>query len=147
MKYGDGLIQVLTAPLIDPAAGRIDINVPDGLTLREIVGIALPALGPDDFQSLRVALVTERGSELVDPRFWSRVKPRPGVHVVIRVVPGKNALRSILSIVVAVCRLLGDHTGNRRQRRECTHHPGRDCSGKPRHQCTHSAARCEQEHS
>ena len=102
MKYGDGLIQVLTAPLIDPASGRIDINVPDGLTLREIVGIALPALGPDDFQSLRVALVTERGSELVDPRFWSRVKPRPGVHVVIRVVPGKNALRSILSIVVAV---------------------------------------------
>ena len=102
MNTGDELISVLTAPLIDPAAGRIDISVRDGLTLLEIVGIALPGLGVVDFPSLRVALVTQAGSEMIEARFWSRVRPRPGVHVVIRVVPGKNALRSILSIVVAV---------------------------------------------
>ncbi|SEB47928.1 hypothetical protein [Rhodobacter sp. 24-YEA-8] len=50
----------------------------------------------------RVVLVTARGSAVVHPERWQSVKPREGVRVVIRLVPGKNALRAVLSIVVTV---------------------------------------------
>lgn len=50
----------------------------------------------------RVVLVTARGSAVFHPERWHSVKPREGVRVVIRLVPGKNALRAVLSIVVTV---------------------------------------------
>ncbi len=96
------LIPVLAAPLFDPAAGRIDVEVSAGLTVAEIVASVLPGLSDAERPSVRVALVTRQGCAIIEPENWHRVRPRPGVHVVIRVVPGKDALRSILSIVVAV---------------------------------------------
>jgi hypothetical protein len=95
-------IPVLAAPLFDPAAGRIDVEVAAGLNVTEIVISVLPGLTEGERRSIRVALVTHEGSAIIEEANWHRVRPRPGVHVVIRVVPGRDALRSILSIVVAV---------------------------------------------
>lgn len=102
MNQTRDVIPVLAAPLFDPGAGRIDVEVVAGLTVAEIVASVLPGLRDEDRPSVRVALVTHRGSAIIEPAYWRRVRPRSGVHVVIRVVPGKDALRSILSIVVAV---------------------------------------------
>jgi hypothetical protein len=96
------IIPVLAAPLLDPGSARITMELPSGLTIAEIVNLALPRATVQDLAHARVALVTERGSVIVAPEHWARVRPRPGVHVVIRIVPGKDALRSILSVVVSI---------------------------------------------
>ncbi|RID89673.1 phage tail protein [Gemmobacter lutimaris] len=95
-------IPVTAARAIDPGFGRADLQVPPGLTLEAIVALALPGLAPEERGALRVMLVSPKGSAVIDPRFWHVVRPRDGVHVVIRLVPGDDALRSILSIVVSV---------------------------------------------
>lgn len=100
--HAPGLVPVLAAPLIDPGAGRIALDLPEGLTLAEIVRQALPGLPPADLALVRLSLVTPAGAEAIDPALWYRVRPRAGVRVVIRLLPGKNALRSILMIVVSV---------------------------------------------
>ncbi len=95
-------IHVLAAPQFDPGCGRVAIDVPHGLTVAEIVARALPAASEADLARARVALVTERGTQIVPRELWALARPRPGVRVVIRVTPGKGALRSILSIVVSI---------------------------------------------
>lgn len=102
MTVQKGLIPVLAAPMIDPAAGRIDIMMPSGSTIAEIVKAALPDLALRDQHHCRVALVSERGSVIIPADRWHRVRPAEGIRVVIRLVPGKSVLRSILMIVVAV---------------------------------------------
>lgn len=72
------------------------------LTVAEIVTRALPMATEADLGRMRVALVTDRGTQIVPHELWALARPRPGVRVVIRVTPGKGVLRSILSIVVAV---------------------------------------------
>lgn len=95
-------VPVLAAPLIDPAAGRIDLDLPAGLTVGEIVSLALPDATERDLQHLRVALVTPNGMAVIERHQWSVVRPKPGVRVVIRVVPGKQILKAVLLIVVSI---------------------------------------------
>lgn len=91
---------VLAMPCLDPGERRVELELPAGLTLREIVDRSVPGLHPDE--ELRVALVTDRGSEVILPGCWRFVRPKPGVRVVIRLVPGKDGLRTILTVVIAV---------------------------------------------
>lgn len=98
----DGIIPVLAAPYLDPGAGRVRLEVEAGQTLAGIVAIALPMAGEAELDACRVALVTPAGQEVIPRHLWSRIRPRPGVHVVIRVVPQGDTLRSVLSVVVMV---------------------------------------------
>ncbi len=95
-------IPVLAAPAIDPGSARIELTLPEGLTVAEIVATALPGATPADQARARVTLVNPEGSAVILPERWHRVRPRPGIRVVIRLVPGKGALRAVLSIVVAI---------------------------------------------
>lgn len=95
-------IPVLTSPQFDPGAGRVELTMPDGMTLAAIVKAAVPGATPADLRQCRVALVTKAGQSIIEPALWHAVRPRPGVHVVIRLIPGKNALRSVLSIVISI---------------------------------------------
>lgn len=97
-----GTIPVLAAPLLDPGAGRVDLEVPAGLTIAEIVSAALPGLPESARRRVRVTLVTDRGIQAADPAIWHLARPRPGVRVVLRMIPGEGAVKSILQIVVAV---------------------------------------------
>lgn len=101
-----GLIPVLAAPHLDPGAGRVELSLPEGLTVDEIVKAVLPAASDADRRQARVSLVTKRGAEVILPAYWHRVRPRSGVQVVIRIIAGKDALRSILSIVVSIAALI-----------------------------------------
>ncbi|SDX90573.1 Phage-related protein, tail component [Albimonas donghaensis] len=97
------LIPVTAAPLFDPAQARRELELPEGLTVAEMVAAALPALAEEDRRRLRVTLVTARGMSAPDPATWSRLRPRHGARVVIRLVPGDDpVLRSVLLIAVAV---------------------------------------------
>lgn len=99
---GSGIVPILAAPHFDPGAGRIEMEAPAGLTLAEHVALALPVATDDDLRQARVALVTAGGTEIIERKHWHRVRPRPGVRVVIRIIAGKNALRAVLSIVITV---------------------------------------------
>jgi hypothetical protein len=96
-----GLVSVLAAPAFDPGQDRITAVFPVGMTIAQIVDQVLPdrTIGRE---YIRVALVTDRGTQIVPPTIWSRAYPNAGVRVVIRVIPGKNALKSILQIVISI---------------------------------------------
>ncbi len=96
------MVPVLAAPLVDPAMGRIDLELPHGLNVAEIVQAALPRATARDIAQLRVMLVSKSGAVVIPADRWHRVRPRPGVHVVIRLIPGKNVLKSLLQIVVSI---------------------------------------------
>ncbi|SDJ65674.1 hypothetical protein SAMN04487993_11101, partial [Salipiger marinus] len=99
-------IPVLTAPLLDPGAARERLELPEGLSLAEIVTQALPGLLAEDRSQLRVMLVSPTGAAVIDPRFWHVTRPKAGVQVVIRLVPGKGGARQILLAVVSVAALM-----------------------------------------
>nr|WP_298102216.1 phage tail protein [uncultured Shinella sp.] len=96
-----GIIPIVTAPMLDAGQGRSTITLPAGGSIAEIVAHALPAFSLFR-ERVRVALVTESGSHVIPIENWARIYPNAGVTVIIRVVPGKDALRSILSIVVSI---------------------------------------------
>jgi hypothetical protein len=96
------MLTVTSAPLIDPARERQQISVPAGATIAQIIAIAMPGLTDNGLDRLRVTLVTQSGTAVVPRRHWHRVRPHAGVHVVLRLAPGKDVLRQILQIVVTI---------------------------------------------
>ncbi|WP_323010044.1 phage tail protein [Paracoccus sp. (in: a-proteobacteria)] len=96
------MIPVLAASQFDPGAGRVELILPVGLTVAQIVRQALPGATAEDLKRIRVALVSPAGSSIIAPALWHAVRPKPGARVVIRLVPGKGALRAVLSVVVAI---------------------------------------------
>ena len=96
-------LAVTTIPIaLQPDRGREEIIVPEGLTIAEIVGLALPGIAGAPLDRIRVALVLGDGMEIVPRRMWRLARPHAGVRIVIRIMPGKDGLKSILSILVAV---------------------------------------------
>ncbi|HBU15724.1 MAG: phage tail protein [Rhodobacteraceae bacterium GWE1_64_9] len=95
-------MRVIAAPLLDPGLGRVDMELPVGLTVAEVVAAALPGMAEADHAQLRVSLVDDRGAIIIDSGLWHAVRPKPGVQIVIRAIPAGDALRSILAIVVTI---------------------------------------------
>lgn len=97
-----GLVPVIAASAIDPSVGRIEMTVAVGKTIAEIVDVALPGIRHRDRLNVRVMLVDDRGSMFIGMEMWSAVRPKAGIRVVVRLVPGKDALRSVLQIAVSI---------------------------------------------
>ncbi|WP_226779499.1 host specificity protein J [Oceaniglobus trochenteri] len=96
----NGALSVITAPMLDPGQGRIETTLPAGATVSELVLAVLPGLACTE----RVRVTLSLGDRVwaVPTPLWSHVRPRPGVRVLVRVVPGDDALRTILSIAITV---------------------------------------------
>ncbi|MDF3420144.1 phage tail protein [Sulfitobacter sp. KE29] len=97
-------LTVLSAPLLDPGMGRARLEMPQGLTVAAIVAAALPGHATD-LAHLRVVLVGPTGTSAIEPQYWTQVRPKAGTQIVIRSIPGKDALRSVLLAVVSVAAL------------------------------------------
>ncbi|MDF1803008.1 phage tail protein [Thalassovita sp.] len=95
-------IHVLAATAVDPGEARVNIDLPHGLTVAEYVATALPQATEVDLGQARVSLTTAKGTAILPRQYWHQVRPRPGVRVVIRLIPGEDALRSVLQIVISV---------------------------------------------
>ncbi|MBR9840511.1 MAG: phage tail protein, partial [Rhodobacteraceae bacterium] len=96
------MTRILSAPLFDPGLAREEIELPEGLTLEQIVTHTLPGLAPADRAFVRVTLVSDQGVAVITPEWWGQVRPKPGVRVVIRLVPGNDGLRTVLLAVVSI---------------------------------------------
>ena len=94
--------KVLLAPFADPGEARTAMTMPEGLTVGEIVAAALPGATAGDLGELRVVLVSAEASRPVPQHLWSHVRPKTGIQVVLRMVPRKDGLRSILLAVVSI---------------------------------------------
>jgi len=92
---------VIVMPLFD-CGERREITISAGATIYEIVSLSLPGMTPEDALRCRVSLVSSDGSCMIEHSMWHCVKPKPGIRVMIRVVPGKGSLRAVLSIVVSI---------------------------------------------
>lgn len=97
-------VPVCAMPLLDPAVGRINIDLPAGLNVAQIIAEVLPAATEEMLDRARVWLVSNLGEMLLSEReHWGRIRPRPGVRVMIRLVPGDtDLLRSTLMIAVSI---------------------------------------------
>lgn len=94
-------IHVLAAQLVDPDLARVSFDVAHGANLRDIVSRATK-LGNIDENRIRVTIVSDRGASLIAPKMWAHCRPLPGMQVVIRSIPGRDSVRSVLLTVVAV---------------------------------------------
>lgn len=95
-------IPVIAAPVFDPDTNQMAIRIAAGATLLEIATQVLPA-PLHSYPHLRLIVMAPDGRQsVIDQNLWSHCRPKPGVTVIIRVVPGKDALRAVLSIAIMV---------------------------------------------
>jgi len=87
---------------VEPDVARLHVELPEGLTIAEIVLQVMPGLPETALDRLRVVLVTPKGEVAIRRGLWHRVRPHAGVHVILRVVSGKGALKSVLFALVAI---------------------------------------------
>lgn len=97
-----GIVPVTAAGFATPELLRDRLEMAEGLNLLEIVRAALPLLHEKDYRHLRLTLVSAKGMTVIPQTNWAKVYPHAGTHVVIRLIPGKDALRTILQILVTV---------------------------------------------
>ena len=82
-------------------AATADVEIPEGLTLAEILELVQPS------EVLREHAHIFVGAEYIPRAFWPSVRPRSGALVSIRVVPGGGRiLRTILTIGVIAATLV-----------------------------------------
>ena len=96
------LIPITRVPVVGADTKRIDLTAPPGSSIRDMIAVALPGLPESDFGLLRVSLVNDQGMMPVSHDYWPVTRPKVGTRVVIRIVPAKNALRSVLMVVVSI---------------------------------------------
>lgn len=83
---------------------RVEMEVPSGLSLAEMVALVQP------HEPLRRFCHVSIGDMAIDPRYLSRIRPREGARVTIRMLPakseggggGKNPLKTVLTIAMIV---------------------------------------------
>jgi hypothetical protein len=91
-------VSVLALPSLDATRGRIEMTVSEGITVAEMVSTMFPGVSGERMSMVRVLI----GDWAIEPKHWRRVRPKPGMTVVIRVVPQGRAIKSVLSVVVSV---------------------------------------------
>lgn len=96
IKDGEPTVGLLALPHIDPTRGRRRLDVAYGMTIAEMVVVSLPDV------KLRDRIRVTVGVHVIAPEIWHRVRPHHGATVIIRVVPGDDTLRSVLSVAVLV---------------------------------------------
>lgn len=98
----NALVPVTAMRHIDPAMARLRVELPEGMTIAQIVGQVMPGLPEAALDRVRVVLVTPKGEIAIRRGLWARVRPHAGVHVVVRLVSGKGVLKSLLTILVSI---------------------------------------------
>ncbi|MDB5618475.1 hypothetical protein [Tardiphaga sp.] len=87
--------RLLVLPHLDVSRDRKSFPVGPGTTVAAMVEMAMPGAARD---RIRVTI----GDDVVPSELWHRVRPRLGATVIIRVVPGNDTLRSVLTVAVLV---------------------------------------------
>lgn len=96
-------MSITIVPSVGPDFGRIDLNMPVGLTVAEIVPLALSGASQHTVNRARVWLINDRGEMLLADRTkWRRIRPRTGTRIVIRLVAGEMNLKNILTIAITI---------------------------------------------
>jgi hypothetical protein len=96
-------VPVCAMPSLDPAVGAIKIDAPFGHTVEALVRLVLPYASEAALDRARVWLVSNAGETLLASREkWSRIRPRKGVRVMIKMVPAGDDLRNALLIAVSI---------------------------------------------
>ncbi len=100
---GGDVVHVTLMPHFDPVEGRKRFCVPHGRTVDQIIAQALPFTCPSVLARVKVTLVQKISVMPVEPRLWRVVKPKTGVHVVIRVVPADpGSLTALVQLLTTV---------------------------------------------
>ncbi len=93
--------RLLALPYFDPER-RLEAIAPAGSSIAEIVALAIPGATEDQRALARVTI----GDSVIPIDAWGKVRPKPGVVVVVRILPGNNnVLRAALTVAVGVAAL------------------------------------------
>lgn len=97
-KFDQAVGRLIVLPHIDHMRGRSEMTVAADTTVAEMVALALPGLPQSALDRIRVTI----GEHVIAREAWRHVRPRPGSAAIIRMVPGDDNLRSVLSVAVLV---------------------------------------------
>jgi hypothetical protein len=93
-------VPILIAQAPNPALRRkTELQVT--VSVAEIVAQMMPGASEQDLDALQVLLVTGSGAWAVPRDRWHLVRPRDGVHVVLRVAPEGAAIGALISALVS----------------------------------------------
>lgn len=95
---GDGARVIVRPSVLRDA--RVDVVVPSGLSIAEIVEVYARPHAP------RGRLFVCVGGEPIASEWWPRLRVKSGAEIVIVGVPGRGAIRTVLAAVVAVVALV-----------------------------------------
>lgn len=101
MTNKSGVVQVISCSVFNTSL-RDEKKIQEGKTLAEIVAASLPGISGNDLKFVRLHLSNSAGMMVIDHDKWEHIKPKAGTVVVIRMIPGKDALQSVLQIVVSI---------------------------------------------
>jgi hypothetical protein len=90
--------RLIVLPHIDPERGRTNMTVAAETRIADMVALAFPELPASALDRVRVMI----GDCIISREVWRQVRPKPGTTVIIRMVPGNDTLRSVLSVAVLV---------------------------------------------
>jgi len=90
-------VNLVALPRVVPTHGRIHIAVAPGTTVAAMVAMAMP-----EFLGRREKLRVTIGDHVVAGDLWDKVRPLPGVTVIMRPILEGATLRTVLQVVVAV---------------------------------------------
>lgn len=99
---GEGAVYVTAAPHAMRMDDRIQIEIPAGASLADMVAQVQP---DRRWHSHTIVML---GGEPIDRALWGRIRPKPGTHVVIRTVAqgggggDKNLIATVLSVALIV---------------------------------------------
>lgn len=90
--------RLIVLPHLDPARGRSEMTVAADTSVADMVMLAFPGIPESGLDRIRVTI----GEHVIAREAWRHVRPKPGASVIVRVTPGDDTLRSILSVAVLV---------------------------------------------
>ncbi|WP_128910704.1 TipJ family phage tail tip protein [Tropicibacter alexandrii] len=99
-------VPVTYIPHLRPEHCTRSFELAPTMSIEEIVAQVLPGLPRADRARVRVLLCYRDQVSAIPPHMWSRVWPHPGVHVLIRVVPG-DPVSTIFQLALAVTNSIG----------------------------------------
>ena len=94
MTHPSGFLPVLASSGIEPGAQQIQMQLPTGMTVAEILRAALPCASEAELARCRVALVTSKGTAVVLPGGPGHVEGHRGGAAAILVAPAAQTRRA-----------------------------------------------------
>lgn len=95
-----GRFHVAASHILTAERSRRSFDMDAGQSIQDVIDAAIPQCEVPPSR-VRVVLSGDAGDWEIAADLWHCVRPKPGVQVTVRTIPGQDQLRSVLTVVVS----------------------------------------------